>query len=265
MSVAHTAGETLAYRHRVSALLSYVIESRALGTMDLPRVEAVSPWDTWWMCCRAAASEQDLRLADVRASTGCRRCIRDVQNLVAVSPPRFPLGSTCDCLRRWAVSMRRPAPDVDWPLLRTQLAMVKPGANTTAITDALTDSYTLVHHTERHLGIADVRRLYPDAYGADFVARQDAYLTSGPIQVLVLVALPWTTAQPREIKARIRRLLGRPDPLRNHVHMPDNPGDALCDLHHLTGAHILRDLYDRHDRDTAPFRLARYRDLLALG
>ena len=52
-------------------------------------------------------------------------------------------------------------------------------------------------------------------------------------------------------------------PLRSHLHMPDNPGDTLCDLHHLAGQQTLQDLYGRYDRDAAADRLARYRAVLA--
>lgn len=141
--------------------------------------------------------------------------------------------------------------------------MVKPGGDASAVHHALLKAYAIVHTAELPLTPADARRLYPDAYGADYVARQDAYLTSAPVQVLVLLAVPWAATRAKQVKARIRRHLGDTDMLRNHLHMPDNPGDALCDVCRLARSDILHDLYERYDRDSAAERLACYRTVLA--
>ena len=264
MSAAPTLGTAVGYRPRLAAVLGYVVEGRAAGLGDLGATRVGSPWDAWWLCYRTAVPAPDLGVGALQATNGCDLCDRDANALASASSPLFPLGRSCDCLYRWAVTMRQPALDVDWPPLRTQVAMVKPGGDAAAVADALRDSHVVVHSIERRLVVADIRRLYPDAYGADYVARQDAYLLSGPVLVLVLVAIRWAATQPRQLKARIRGLLGAAGPLHNHLHMPDNPGEALCDVHHLAGGDVLRDLYDRYDRDTVLARMACYRDLLGL-
>ncbi|MCO6010444.1 hypothetical protein NE236_36345 [Actinoallomurus purpureus] len=108
------------------------------------------------------------------------------------------------------------------------------------------------------------RRLYPEAYGADYVGARDAYLTGGPVQVLVLRTL-WEDPVPaKQIKAAIRQVLGA-DELRNHLHMPDNPGEALADITHLAGSDTLAELYGRYERDRSSERLAFYRAALGIS
>jgi hypothetical protein len=68
---------------------------------------------------------------------------------------------------------------------------------------------------------------------------------------------------PTQIKAGIRHLLGA-DKVRNHLHMPDNPGEALADIAHLAGRELLATLYERHDRDRSTERLAFYRAALGI-
>jgi hypothetical protein len=128
---------------------------------------------------------------------------------------------------------------------------------------ALDRDYRVIGMTRRQLSTSDVRRLYPDAYGAAFVAAQDAYLVGARVDVLILLARTDPPPDPGQVKARVRADLGRPDPLRNHLHMPDSPGDTLCDVAHLAGTDLLADLYERYDRDRAEQRLAHYRAVLA--
>jgi hypothetical protein len=45
--------------------------------------------------------------------------------------------------------------------------------------------------------------------------------------------------------------------------MPDNPGEALCDIGHLAGMEVLADVYGRFDGDGAADRLDVYRRLVA--
>jgi hypothetical protein len=160
--------------------------------------------------------------------------------------------------------MRQPAVSPCWPRLRVSVAVVKPGADQTVVRRALSEAYRVLRAAERRLTTADVRRLYPDAYGEDYVAAQDAYLTSAPVEVLVLLAPDRRhVPDPKQVKDHVRRRLGDADPLRNHLHMPDNPGDTLCDLHHLAGQQTLQDLYGRYGRDAAADRFAGYRAVLA--
>lgn len=83
---------------------------------------------------------------------------------------------------------------------------------------------------------------------------------SDPAPVRELLAESHTVVE--AIKSGIRRRLGEGDALRNHLHMPDSPGDAFADLDHLASTETFLRLYERYDRDRAAQRLARYRALL---
>ncbi len=128
--------------------------------------------------------------------------------------------------------------------------------------ELLTETHAIVEEIQRRLTMADVRRLYPDAYGREYVARRDDYLTSAPVTVFILLASPAAIGRVKDIKADIRRRLGDGDALRNHLHMPDSPGDAFADLDHLAGTETFNRLYERYEGDRAAQRLAGYRALL---
>lgn len=165
---------------------------------------------------------------------------------------------------RCAETMRAPGPPARWPTLTLSLALIKPAAPATAITALLAEEYDILHSRELTLATADTRRLYPEAYGASYVWDRDAYLTSGPTQVLILSARQPGT-DPGTTKARIRRRLGG-GPLRNHLHMPDNPGEAFADIAHFTGYSLLAQLYRRYERDHDTVRrLAFYRAALGIS
>lgn len=267
------------WRHRVTARMAYSVERRlitSLGLADpgppdgsgLAAIPASSPWDIWWACYRAGSSAASLGLVPYLTPVAvCQACVRDVAALVAADPPGHPESLTgsraCGCLDEWAVRMRTLVPSPAWPPLGVTVAVVKPGADTRSARHHLAGlGYEPIFQWQARLTARDVRRMYPDAYGASFVARQDAYLTAGPVQVLILLTQP-TGPDPKPAKTRVRELLGGGDVLRNHLHMPDNPGDALCDLAHFAGTATLLDLYRRHGHDTSARRLACYRAVLA--
>jgi hypothetical protein len=267
MTPTASVGRPVAARHRVEALLGYQLECRLTGRTSCVDPDAVtSPWDIWWLCVRAGLTGPELGLDPSRLATPCDRCRHQVTVLTRAAPVSVPAepGVACGCMERWARAMRQPGIWVAWPALRTQVAMVKPGADLAAAQAGLQACYQVVHQIERQLTTGDTRRLYPDAYGADYIAELDRYLTSGPVHVLILVALPSAGAATTRIKAQLRATLGAADAFRNHLHMPDNPGETLCDINHLAGPDILRDTYEANDRDRTNQRLARYRDVLAL-
>lgn len=150
---------------------------------------------------------------------------------------------------------------MNWPRISSGLAMVKPDSDTGAVVDLLSEQFVIEQRTVRTLSTLDVRQLYPEAYGADFIAACDQYLTSAPCTVLTLRAKTSAPAGHR-YKHAIREALGNADPLRNHLHMPDNPGETWCDLRLLTGSHD--DLYRRYDSADATERLDHYRRLLGV-
>ena len=161
--------------------------------------------------------------------------------------------------------MRSPAPQTHWPPWSLTLALIKPDAPAARIHERLAGEYGILATSTRTLTTQDTRRMYPEAYGADYVAARDAYLTSGPVAVLVLRARSrGACGRTAGIKAGIRYDLGA-GMLRNHLHMPDNPGEALADIAHFAGPSVLAELYERHERDQRAGRLAFYRAALGIG
>ncbi|MGH3250951.1 MAG: hypothetical protein ACRDOI_32745, partial [Trebonia sp.] len=186
--------------------------------------------------------------------------------LAIADPPAHPgtdLGS-CGCLLRWAETMRAPGPGAGWPPSALSLALIKPGADAGRIQDMLGAWFEVLKAGESGLTATGTRRLYPEAYGADYVTGRDAYLTSGPVRVLILLARD-PSVNPREAKASIRKRLPGGDTLRNHLHIPDNPGEAFADIALFAGTTELAALHRRYERDHAPARLAFYRTALGIA
>lgn len=258
--------QALPDKYRPKALLGLVMERRLSGCTEPAQMPVSSPWDLWWACFRAVEPADRLGIRATRAGLGCADCDHDALALATASPPRHPDvvgGRPCDCLLAWAVQMRRPAGPVPWPSTRLSLALLKPGAPHIQIRAALAEAYQVLAETETTLTTEDTRWLYPEAYGADYVAARDAYLTSGPVQILLLRSLRTGAGAAAQIKAEIRRIAGA-DTLRNHLHMPDNPGEAFADIAYLLGADVLATMYERHERGSAE-RLAFYRAALGVS
>lgn len=260
------ASKRLPAKHLPKALLGHALETLLSGGTSAATVDVANVWDAWWACYRAAVPADRLGLQVAAPKPSCPHCTLDALALAAQSPPGHPGVSTarpCGCLREWAIRMRAPAPAVTWPPLSLTLALIKPGAPAARIKDLLSTSYELGHSITRSLTAHDTRRLYPEAYGAQYVAARDAYMTSGPVTALVLRPRQRRATSAGPLKERIRRRLGA-DPVRNHLHMPDNPGEALADIAHFAGWKVLAALYERHERDRAQSRLAFYRAALGI-
>jgi hypothetical protein len=143
------------------------------------------------------------------------------------------------------------------------VALLKPAAPRTRIRSLLAEHYGVLAERGRTLTADDTRRMYPDAYGSDYIAARDTYLTADTVEVLVLLARPGTPPPPKQVKTSIRAHLRVEDPLRNHLHVPDSPGEVCCDIAHLVGEAELSEFYGRYERERADQRLAVYRDVLA--
>jgi hypothetical protein len=252
------------------ALLGYVLETRLarLGG-EAPEVTLDSPWDLWWVAFRTAIPAGQLGVTCRVPVTSCTACDDDASEMAAAHPPQHPGmttgGRACGCLLDWAVRMRTPAAPVTWPALPLTLAVIKPGAPAQALRDRLQRTHTILHDREATLASADVRRLYPEAYGAEFVGAVDTFLTRAPVQILVLRWRDKCHYEPALFKKRLRQDLGATDVMRNHLHMADNPAEALADILHLAGQDMLAGLYERHARDGASDRLAFYGTTLGIG
>ncbi|WP_252396519.1 hypothetical protein [Streptantibioticus parmotrematis] len=197
----------------------------------------------------------------------CALCAGDAAAAMAPPVPVHPGHGErrCGCHRTWAQAMRAPARDLPTVPQRLTIALLKPGAPRQAIRARLRYVLREVHVSDAVLTPAVCDRLYPDAYGAAFVDRRTAYLTSGPVQVVVLAGDTTAVTTGTKLKRAVRDQL-RAGPLRNHLHMPDNPGEALADIALLAGWDVLRTLYERwemsgHGRHTAA-RVAGYRAYL---
>ncbi|MBG0818461.1 hypothetical protein [Planomonospora sp. ID82291] len=245
------------------ALLGLVLHRHLTGDAEPVRVQVSSPWDVWWACYRAGLPFSGLGVEPVMPYGACRGCIADALECASAVPPRHPdeLGERpCGCLRLWAVRMRSGPETTGWPRFALTVALIKPDAPAELITDRLSAGHEVLGAWARTLTAADTRRMYPEAYGEDYIAAVDAYLTSGPSRVMLLRSHdPGTTA---DIKTRIRDEIGN-DRLRNHLHMPDNPGEALADLAHLVGWGLLQEFHEGAD-DAANACLAFYRAALGV-
>ena len=253
-------------RHAAKALLGYALDTLLSGTSAGDSGALVpNPWDAWWACYRAG---RPLAVSGTCVSAGdgaCADCAGQALALAAASPPCHPgtEPGPCGCLLRWAAAMRSPGPPAGWPPTALSLALIKPGAPAGLVRGLLAGDFDVLAARELTLTTADTRRLYPEAYGAGYVAERDAYLTSGTAQVLTLAAHR-PGAVSADVKARIRAQASG-DELRNHLHMPDNPGEALADIAHFAGYEELAQLYRRYERDRTSSRLAFYRTALGIG
>jgi len=252
-------------KYAAKALLGYLMDTRLAAAGPGPMVSAPSPWDAWWACYRAAIPMSARAPRIVVRDRSCPSCARRALQLATASPPGHPGtgAQACGCLLRWAGQMRAPGPRVTWPPTCLSLALIKPDAPAAAIKDFLTPVFEILGSRELTLTTDETRRLYPEAYGAAYVRDRDAYLTSGPARVLILRARRAGT-DPGAVKTRIREHLGG-GALRNHLHMPDNPGEALADIAQFAGYAELAQLYRRYERDHTARRLAFYRAALGIG
>ena len=258
-------------RQRMAAQLGLTIEALLTGDAVETAPEApVGPWERWWVAYRLGLSAERLGWHAPTADAGvCQACHRTAAELCRTQPPTHPdqLNRPCpgQCLLTWARGVRSGGADPErpWPRTRLTLAVLKPGAPQ-ALADELTDHFEVLTRQRQQLTSADVRRMYPAAYGADYVAARDAYLTSAPVQILVLHSPDPEAVCPTDLKRALRTRHGA-DPLRNHLHVADNPGETFVDIAHLLGWGELTDLYGTYERDHHAARMAHHRTVLGSG
>lgn len=254
-------------RGALAAALGLALDQSLCGRPDaLPLLH--HPWDAWWVAVRS--------LGRARPSAGdsgtCGDGVRSAARMTAAPVPEHPGHGecACGCYQVWAAAMRTPGAADRLPEVpqRLTLALLKPGAPREEIRSRLRTELDELHSAELVLTAEDCDRLYPDAYGAEFVARRTAYMTSGPVEAIVLAGGEDAVTVGSALKRAIRADLGA-GALHNHLHMPDNPGEALADIAVLAGWDVLDQLYRRweiHDGERrVAARLAGYRAHLDRG
>lgn len=254
-------------RGRLAAVLGLALDGQLSAGHPAAPTVLDHPWDAWWTTVRSSG----LARPSAGNTGACPQCVQRAAAAAAALVPEHPGHGErgCDCHRVWAQAMRAPLTDHQLPApgQRLTLAMLKPGAPVQAIRSRLRSVLREVHVCERQLTAADCDRLYPDAYGASFVAERTDYLTSGSVQVVVLVGGPDAVQAGAALKRLVRADLGA-GLLVNHLHMPDNPAEALADIAQLAGWHVLEEVYRRwesSDHAGVAARLAGYRAHLGPG
>lgn len=253
-------------RDHVKTVVSFIYEARLLGQRaavpELPDV-----WDAWYVCYRLWRPASVLGVAPLRPRSGCSECRELVTRLTCSSPPAYPASAPagCGCFLRWAVRMRgrEPAsPQVDCLAMAVSFALIKPGAPVDAIRAMLAARYRIVDRRVLQLTPLKVTRLYPDAYGEEFLAWQATYFGGGPVEVLTLTASPDEPVCAMAVRSEIRGAFGVTTEPENHLHMPDSPGEALANIEQFFGSDVLRKWYRRVELTNGQRRLALHRALL---
>lgn len=255
-------------RARMAAHLGLTIEALIAG--QVASQAPMGPWERWWVAYRLGRGTQQLGWVTPTTDTGvCDTCHRAAAELCRTNPPAHPdqHHRPCpgQCLLAWAQRVRSGGADPvrPWPGTRLTLAVLKPGAPHT-LADELTDHFEVLTRRTQQLAVADVRRMYPEAYGAEYVAARDVYLTSAPVQVLLLHSPEPGVLNPTDLK-RALRARHNTDTLRNHLHIADNPGETFVDIAHLLGWRELTDLYDTYEHHDHEARVAHHRAVLGSG
>jgi nucleoside diphosphate kinase len=254
-------------RGRLVAVLGLALDGVLSAGLPAAPTVLEHPWDAWWTAVRSSG------VARPAAGTAgaCPPCTRRAAAATAAAVSKHPGHGEgdCDCHRIWAQAMRTPLADAQLPApaQRLTLAMLKPGAPVRAIRSRLRAVLREVHVSRRQLTATDCDRLYPDAYGTSFLAERTDYLTSGSVEVVVLVGGPDAVQAGAVLKRLVRADLGA-ETLANHLHMPDNPAEALADIAQLAGWRVLEKVYRRwesSDQRGVAARLAGYRAHLEPG
>jgi hypothetical protein len=257
---------SLSERDLVKTVVSYLYEARLAGLgAAIPYLPDV--WDSWYVCYRLCRSASALGIATGEAQSGCAACRDLVARLTATSPPGYPTSATadCGCFLRWAVRMRSrepTAPQVDSIAMALSFALLKPGAPADAIHAVLGTRYSIASRRELRLTPVDMTRLYPDAYGDEFLAWQASYLGSGPVEALMLTTSSGEPVHTATVRAEVRACLDVTTTSENHLHMPDSPGEALANIEQFFGTQALHEQYRRIELPHGHGRLALYRALL---
>ncbi len=256
----------LSDRDLVKTVVSYLYEGRLVGQ------EAVVPglpdlWDLWYVCYRLWRPAGALGIAGRRARSGCSACSDLAVRLTVSTPPGYPDGASadCGCFLRWAIRMRSREPassQVDCLAMALSFALLKPGAPADAIRTMLAARYRIADRRELRLTQVDVTRLYPDAYGEEFLAWQAGYLGRGPVEALMLACPSDEPVCAVAVRSEVRAALGVTAEFENHLHMPDSPGEALANVEQFFGTEALQEQYRRIELTHGERRLALYRALL---
>jgi nucleoside diphosphate kinase len=198
------------------------------------------------------------------AKATCSACKPYIRELLSGDPvyPGWSAPIPCDCFGQWSAGMRTPEDEGQFPSLRFCNCLIKPNADSNRIISVLNASYEIVAAKNITLTVPDIRRMYPESFEALYLPVHNGYLTSSE-SVVVLMCAKNETTDHRHEKMRIRGLLSGGDCVRNHLHMPDNPGDTIADLLHLSPELDQRSLVHSSDVASAERRVALYKSIMS--
>ncbi|GAB3175908.1 hypothetical protein GCM10027059_49970 [Myceligenerans halotolerans] len=249
-------GQAPADPRRLSAFLGLGLEAMLRG-QEVPWENVPGGWDAWWVAVRS-----DGRLLPDSAMEGtCRSCREAASSFL----PSAVSTVSCGCFEQWARTFTSPA--MEWSLpQRLTVAMIKPGVPDAPIRAHLRGRFRIVKDVTRRLRANDVVRLTPFACG-DFLKASTEYLTGGLVRVLVMHGGEHAIAEALQIKQTVRNEIGG-DEVRDGLHVPVTPADALADIALLAGGAVQKEQYQRrvvNDPRGARTRIDAYQERVGPG
>lgn len=254
-------------------LLAVTWESYLAGdrlVIPTEHMRRLSCWDFWYVSYGIQESAPQLfaarfpaRLRELRDGAGSAN---DVWRLIEEVPVGWPEPEVVyPGLLTWRQAQRQEAESgLALPAGAHCPVLVKPRVAVESVLAALEPVFQIEGCEARELGPKDVRRLYPTAYGAEFVGRVVDYLTSGPCTLLLVSA--WQPIPSLDVcKALVRGQLGVMGNLENAIHLPASLGELYSNLTQFLGHAATREAYNEHNGTKHERRVALYRTLLGAG
>lgn len=254
-------------------LLAVAWESHLGGErLMVPAEQAASfsCWDYWYVCYGLRHSPSRLFTADFPARL---RELRDgeesadaVWRLIAEVPVRWPEPeAACPGLLTWRQGQRLHAgAGLSLPAGVHCPVLVKPGVDVGPVVSALAPGWRIEQREDWLLSPKDVRRLYPTAYGHEFIGRVADYMTSGPC-TLLLASSRRPVPNLDEYKAHLRKQLRTTGNLKNAIHLPASLGELYTNLRQFFGQAAVQEAYNEHYGTRYERRAALYRTVLGAG
>lgn len=196
--------------------------------------EITNPWAFYEIASKTQFRRTDDILSELTQLTGlCDRCVGCCRELITAKehmPVDVFVSDEC-CLLDWKKEMRQ---NHDYfentgPQLDFTIAIIKPNndPNTLQTLQDVLSEGQIVAAIDKQLTEEDIAFLYTSAYGRQFMQELIGYMTSIPVQVLLLRDNDIGLRQ-NEMKTQIRLRLTAPDKLHNNIHFPDSFHESLA-------------------------------------